>query len=64
MPGAHHVQTDLFDEAIPTPALQPELRTQLAPLLQALLMEAAKAQPREYEPDLQIEEGGDDEDHA
>ena len=57
MPGAHHVQRDLFDEAIPTPELRPELRTKLAPLLQALLMEAA-------EPDLQIEEGGDDEDHA
>ena len=64
MPGAHHVQRDLFDEAIPTPELRPELRTKLAPLLQALLMEAAKEQRRGYEPDLQIEEGGDDKDHA
>ena len=64
MPGAHHVQRDLFDEAIPTPELRPELRTKLAPLLQALLMEAAKAQRRGCEPDLQIEEGRDDEDHA
>ena len=64
MPGAHHVQRDLFDEAIPTPALRPELRTKLAPLLQALLMEAAKAQPRRSELDLRFEEGGDDEDHA
>ena len=47
-----------------TPELRPELRTKLAPLLQALLMEAAKAQRRGCEPDLQIEEGGDDEDHA
>jgi hypothetical protein len=63
MPGAHH-QRDLFEEAIPTPELRPELRTKLAPLLQALLREAAKAQRRGCEPDLQIEEGGDDEDHA
>jgi hypothetical protein len=64
MPGAHHVQRDLFDNAIPTPELRPELRTNLAPLLQALLMEAAKVQRRGCEPDLQNEEGGDDEDHA
>ena len=62
MPGAHHVQRDLF-EPIPTPELRPELRSKLAPLLQALLMEAAEVQRRGCEPDLQIEEGGDDEDH-
>ena len=64
MPGAHHVQRDLFDEAIPTPELRPELRTKLAPLLQALLMEAAKAQRRGCEPHLQSKGGDDDEDHA
>jgi hypothetical protein len=64
MPGAHHVQRDLFDEAIPTPELLPELRTKLAPLLQALLMEAAKERRRGCEPNRQAEEGGDDEDHA
>jgi hypothetical protein len=64
MPGAHHVQRDLFDEAIPTPELLPELRTKLAPLLQALLVEAAKMRRQGCESDLQIEEGGDDEDHA
>ena len=63
MPGAHQ-QRDLFDEAIPTPELRPELRTKLAPLLQALLREAAKVQRRGCEPDLRIEEGGDDEGHA
>ncbi|MFY9830738.1 MAG: hypothetical protein WAK69_19450 [Rhodoplanes sp.] len=64
MPGARHVQRDLFDEPIPTPELRSELRTKLAPLLQALLVEAAKVQRRRCEADLQIEEGGDDEDHA
>lgn len=64
MPGAHRVQRDLFDEAIPTAELGPELRTKLAPLLQALLMEATKVQRRGCGADLQIEEDGDDEDHT
>jgi hypothetical protein len=64
MPGARHVQRDLFDEAIPTPELRAELRTKLTPLLQALLMEAARVPRRGGEPDLRSEEGGDDEDHA
>ena len=62
MPGAR--LRDLFDEATPNPELRPEMRAKLAPLLQALLIEAATLQGRGCEPDLQIEEGGDDEDHA
>jgi hypothetical protein len=62
MRRARHNQRDLFDEAIPTPELRAELRSALTPLLQALLMEAAEIPRRE--PDLQIEEGGNDEDRA
>ena len=64
MPRAHRVQRSFFDEAAPTRGLQPELRTQLASLLQALLMEAAGVPERRIEPHLQIEEGSDDEDHV
>lgn len=64
MPRAHRVQRSLFDEATPTRELQPELRTELASLLQALLIEAAGVPERRIEPDLQIEEGGDDQDHV
>ncbi len=62
MPGAR--QRNLFDEAMPNPELRPEMRAKLTPLLQALLMEAAKLQGREYDSELQIEEDGDDQDHA
>jgi hypothetical protein len=64
MRRARHNQRDLFDEAIPTPELPAELRTALTPLLQGLLMEAAEIPRRESETDLQIEEGGDDEDRG
>jgi hypothetical protein len=64
MRRARHNQRDLFDGAISTPELGAELRTALTPLLQALLMEAAAIPRRESEPDLQIEEGGDDEDRG
>jgi hypothetical protein len=64
MPRAYPVQKDLFDEAIPTLELRPELQTKLALLLQVLLMEAAGVLRREFESNLQIEEGGDDEDHV
>jgi hypothetical protein len=40
------------------------MRAKVARLLQALLIEAATLQGRGCEPDLQIEEGGDDQDHA
>jgi hypothetical protein len=56
------VQRDLFDEAIPAPALRPELKAKLTPLQQALLTEA-QAQQR-FAADLQVEEGGNDKDHA
>jgi hypothetical protein len=62
MPGAR--QRDLFDEAMPNPELRPEMRAKLAPLLQALLMEAAKLRRRGSELHLQIEEASDDQDHA
>ena len=63
MPGAR--QRDLFEEAMSKPELRPETRAKLAPLLQALLMEAATfRRGRGCEPVLQIEEGGDDQDHA
>jgi len=64
MPRAHGVQRSLFDEATPARELQPELWTELASLLQALLLEAAGVPERRIEPDLQIEEGGDDQDHV
>jgi hypothetical protein len=64
MMRGRYVQRDLFDEAMPTLELRPELRTKLTPLLQMLLMEAARLQQRSCAPDLQIGEVGDDEDHA
>ena len=64
MRRARHNQRDLFDEAIPTPELRAELRSALTPLLQALLMEAAKLQVREHDQELRIEEDGDDQDHS
>ena len=45
--------------------LRPDLRTKLAPLLQALLAEAAGVQQRRTEStDRDGEEDGDDQDHA
>jgi len=64
MPRVRHIQRDLFDKAIPTLGLRPEMRTKLAPLLQALLIEAAQLQQRPCESGRQTEEGGDDEDRA
>ena len=61
MHRARYTQRNLFDQAIPARALQPDLRTKLAPLLQALLAEAAGAVPCKI--DLE-KVGGDDQDHA
>ena len=63
MPEPRHVQRDLF-EVSPIPKLRPELRTKVTPLLQALLVEAAAGQRQGNDPDLRLEEDGDDEDHA
>jgi hypothetical protein len=65
MRRARHNQRDLFDEATRVAELRPDLRTKLAPLLQALLAEAASVEPRETKPDdLGGEEAGNDQDHA
>ena len=65
MRRARHNQRDLFDEAARVAALRPDLRTKLAPLLQALLAEAAGVEPRQSKSDdLGGEEAGDDQDHA
>jgi hypothetical protein len=63
MPGARPMQEDLFKKTKAAPELQPGLRAKLAPLLQALLMEAAGAQPSGLKVGLGIGESGDDEDH-
>jgi hypothetical protein len=58
-------QRDLFDEAAQLSELRPDLRTTLAPLLQALLTEAAGGQRRQTAAkDRDGEEAGDDQDHA
>lgn len=65
MRRARHNQRDLFDEATRVVELRPDLHTKLAPLLQALLAEAAGVEPRETNPnDLDGEEANDDQDHA
>ena len=49
MRRARRSQRDLFDEAAQLAELRPDLRTKLAPLLQALLAEAAGVQQRQTE---------------
>ena len=63
MRDARRRQKDLFDEAAQLTELQPDLRSRLAPLLQALLAEAAGVRQTEST-DLDGEEAGDDQDHA
>jgi hypothetical protein len=50
MRSARRKQGDLFEE-IRGAELQPELRSRLTPLLQALLAEAARLGPRQTPPD-------------
>ena len=65
MRNARRRQKDLFDEAAQLTELAPDLRSRLAPLLQALLAEAAGVHQRQTEAtDLDGEEAGDDQDHA
>ena len=63
MRNARRRQKDLFDEAAQLTELQPDLRSRLAPLLQALLAEAAGVRQTELT-DLDGEEADDDQDHA
>ncbi|HTW51779.1 MAG TPA: hypothetical protein VME45_07785 [Stellaceae bacterium] len=64
MRGARGKQGDLF-ATIEVTALRPELRSRLAPLLQALLAEAAKLGPQQAaSDDLGNAEAGDDQDHG
>ena len=64
MPTTRHIQRDLFGPPTPASELRPELRTKLAPLLQALLVEAAGVMLPETKPEPRVEEEGDDQDHA
>jgi hypothetical protein len=65
MRKARRRQRDLFDEATQLTELQPDLRSRLAPLLQALLAEAAGVNQRQTESrNGDGEEAGDDQDHA
>jgi hypothetical protein len=65
MERAGHKQKDLFEQATPTMALQPHLRTKLGALLQALLAEAAGVEGHQTKPaDRGGAEDGDDQDHA
>jgi hypothetical protein len=65
MRRARRRQRDLFDEAGEPTELQPDLRSRLAPLLQALLAEAAGVQQRQPEStDRRGEEAGDDQNHT
>jgi hypothetical protein len=65
MRKARRTQRDLFDEAAQLTELRPDLRSRLAPLLEALLAEAAGGQQRQTEStDRDSEEAGDDQDHA
>jgi hypothetical protein len=58
-------QRDLFDERPQRAQMRPELRNKVAPLLQALLAEAAGLQQRQTESaDREGGEAGDDQDHA
>jgi len=65
MRRARRTQRDLFDEAAQLTELRPDLRTRLAPLLQALLAEAAGVPQLQTESkDRDGEEAGDDQDHT
>ena len=58
-------QRDLFDERLQALELQPDLRSKLGPLLQALLTEAAGVQRRQTETaDDNGAEAGNDHDPA
>ncbi len=56
-------QADLFKERAAMPNLIPELRSQVSPLLQALLAEAAGL-GRIEATEATRQESGDDQDHA
>jgi hypothetical protein len=65
MPRTRHQQRNLFDEAASVMPLQPDLRSKLAPLLGALLAEAAGVTAFRDKPDHRGgEEGGDDQDRG
>jgi hypothetical protein len=65
MRKARRRQRDLFDEAAQLTELRPDVRSRLAPLLQALLAEAAGVQQCQTESkERDGEEAGDDQDHA
>ena len=65
MRRARRSQRDLFDQAVRLTELQPELRTKLTPLLQALLAEAAGVGLCQSQSDDRGgEEVGDDPDHG
>ena len=64
MRNARRRQKDLFDEAAQLTELQPDLRSRLAPLLQALAEAAGVHQRQTESTDLDGEEAGDDQDHA
>ena len=65
MRKARRTQRDLFDEAAQLTELRPDLRSRLAPLLQALLAEAASVPQRQTKAkDRDGEEAGDDQDHT
>jgi len=58
-------QRSLFEKAALLTELQPELRSKLATLLQALFVEAAGVRQGQIElTDCSGREGGDDQDHA
>jgi hypothetical protein len=63
MQRARRNQPDLF-EAARVADLRPDLRSKLAPLLQALLAEAAGMESRQSKSDDRSEEAGDDQDHV
>ena len=65
MRKARRRQRDLFDEAAQLAELRPDVRSRLAPLLQALLAEAAGVQQCQTESkERDGEEADDDQDHA
>ena len=58
-------QRNLFEKAAPLTELQPELRSKLAPLLQALFAEAAGVRQGQIElTDCSSREDGDDQDNG
>jgi len=64
MRRARRNQRDLFDEAASVAEPRPDLRSKLAPLLRALLAEAAGVEARSKPADRGGEEAGDDKHHG